>query len=603
MNNQSSQNHFALCQFFCSLFSYFTPCASYRDLPNRPMISFAEEVSAAPDTSNAKPSDPKGTETNPSSVPDPARSDPFADTPGGGVTTENKNKNSALRGTLQTSSTPTKVDSHDRLDPPREIAVVVPVAVDVTEKVSPRGTVVSPPTPTSNRRILSRKEPLVCVERDSSHFDVLPRLPLTKLLLCRPGQAPNPPPPPPAPPLSHSSSSSSSNSILRLPGLPASKAATQSTSLYALEQAAGLIVFSRSGRLALSGGRVDGSIAVREVDPRTGFILSAADFHAHHHRVICIAADSIAFARTDVIASCDAYGQTFVWTVSRLKSQSQASGISCYVISRRPQRLFRCQPSQHMRCEISWQLGLVVVVSLGVVHTFSVERDERLRAFEYDWEEDQMNCIAKKEDKAVDANVDAKTGDADRAVIVEPASGSHTECTSEGSQDPGSLSEVGSFEFETNKKDFNSSDKTNTTGRSNTYKKRPVRKNCPKSSSCAANDDVDAGEECSVARRVALCDDGTIVLHVEVFSERSEESASIPLPAAVSAPGSDGNKPSAHYILSYSLSGVRTGRVQASSPITFLSVPDKSSDVAFSGQENGAVTIYRYVLLRYLHEW
>ena len=561
------------------------------------MISFAEEVSVASDTSSVKNNDSKGIETNPSSHSDPPRTDPFADTPGGGLTVENKNKNSALRGTLQTSSTPTKMDSHDRLDPPRETAAIM---VDVIEKVSPKGPVISPPTPTSNRRILSRKEPLVCVERDSSHFDVLPRLPLTKLLLCRPGQSSSSPAPPSAPSASQTSSSSSSGgSGMRLPGLPtASKAATQSTSLYALEQAAGLIVFSRSGRLALSGGRVDGSIAVREVDPRTGFILSAADFHAHHHRVICISADSIAFARTDVIASCDAYGQTFVWTVSRLKSQSQASGISCYVISRRPQRLFRCSPSQHMRCEISWQLGLVVVVSWGVVHTFSVERDERLRAFEYDWEEEHINhtVAAKKEDKAVTVDVEAKAGDADRAVIVEPASGSHTECTSEGSQDPGSLSEVGSFEFETNKKDFNSSDKTNTTGRSSTYKKRPVRKSVSRCNSCEGGDDVDAVEECSVARRIALCDDGTIVLHVEVFSARSESSASMPVPAPHPVPGNDTQKPSAHYILSYSLSGVRTGRVQATSPITFLSVPDKSSDITFSGQENGAVTIYRQVL-------
>ena len=47
--------------------------------------------------------------------------------------------------------------------------------------------------------------------------------------------------------------------------------------LYALEQAADLVVFTRSYRLALCGGRVDGSVAVREMDPRNGFILSAGD--------------------------------------------------------------------------------------------------------------------------------------------------------------------------------------------------------------------------------------------------------------------------------------------------------------------------------------
>ena len=56
---------------------------SYRDLPNRPMISFAEDVSIVPDISNVKSGDTKVIETNISSVSDPLRTDPFADTPGG----------------------------------------------------------------------------------------------------------------------------------------------------------------------------------------------------------------------------------------------------------------------------------------------------------------------------------------------------------------------------------------------------------------------------------------------------------------------------------------------------------------------------------------
>ena len=92
------------------------------------------------------------------------------------------------------------------------------------------------------------------------------------------------------------------------------KTTKPSAVLYALEQAASLVVFTRSYRLALCAGRVDGSVAVREMDPRNGFILSAGDFSAHRHRVICLAVDSIAYSRTDVIASCDAYGTCLVWT-------------------------------------------------------------------------------------------------------------------------------------------------------------------------------------------------------------------------------------------------------------------------------------------------
>jgi hypothetical protein len=530
--------------------------------------------------------------------------DPSAEgAPSVGHISESKNKNSSLRGTMQTSSTPPKHDNPDRVTLDlNEIAVP-----EVQEKGSLRGSVSAPPTAppstqNTQRRILSKKEPLVCVERDSSHFEVLPRLPLTKLLLCRNGPAsPLPPPLSASASLSSVSTTATSQSsstgngtnsahITRAASAPMPKS-VQSSSLYALEQAASLVVFSRSGRLALTAGRVDGSIAVREVDPRTGFILSAADFHAHHHRVICLACDSITLARTDVIASCDAFGQTLVWNVFRSKNTSQPSGYSSYLISRRPQRLFRCEPSQHMRCEISWQLGLVVTVSKGVVHIFSVERDERLRAFEYEWEEEII--VSETEQKEKEKETEKKSPD--RKASETGLLGDAVESHSEGSPSERGSAEKVSVEFEVNKKDYHKSDKTNTSGLSSTYRRR-----IPKNSGSSGGH-VELSEECSIARRIALCDDGVIILHVEVTSTRDEtdskkktDSGEVHSSDAAPSPSkTQETEPTAHYIVSYSLSGVRIGRLRMASPVTFLSVPDRGSDVVITGSEDGAVSVFR----------
>ena len=550
---------------------------------------------------------------------------------------KNKNKNSSLRGTLQTSSSASIPHPHPH--PIRHDGV--PESKSINDPKVPGGAAMSdggrtPPkgsAPNVQRRLLSSKDPLVCVERDSSHFDVLPRLPVTKLFLRRDcnsiGSQPNsnagacpkgfidtmeqqiystrP---------DHNAMGSSATKALV-------KSPIQSTSLYTLEQASSLIVFTRNGRLAISGGRVDGSIAVREIDPRTGFILSAADFHAHHHRVIAIAVDSIAFARTDVIASCDAYGQTFVWTISRLKVVTQQNRNSSYVISRRPQRLFRCQPSQHMRCDISWQLGLVVTVSQGVVHLFSVERDERLRAFEFDWEEEIVSVESNEppNDKNSDENCQNYSFSSDNNDGNHSASTSHLPLKSH-TQIGALLDSNGSSESvqteqvvnEINKNDYHSSDKRNTSGLSSTYKKRNVRNSTKFSngnntfnehfmdqsdSKCGKEEKCREEDECSVARRIAMCDDGIIILHVEVTQTAADTDTDTDKMRGSATSGTETEAPSAtisptsHYILSYTLSGVRTGRMYMSSPVTFLSVPDRGSDIVIAGQEDGTVTIFR----------
>jgi hypothetical protein len=131
----------------------------------------------------------------------------------------------------------------------------------------------------------------------------------------------------------------------------------------------------------------------------------------------------------------------------------------------------------------------------------------------------------------------------------------------------------------------------------------------------AAGGDVDADVAAGLARRVALCDDGVIVLHVERVAWDGPPSAEAPdllsfaeggrysgLHAGASssggssAGGGSGGQPAArsqHYLLSYALLGVRTGRVQVASPVTFLGVPDRGMDVVVAGHEDGRVTLYR----------
>ena len=278
-----------------------------------------------------------------------------------------------------------------------------------------------------------------------------------------------------------------------------------------------------------------------------------------------------------------------------------------------------------MRCEISWQLGLVVTVSQGVVHLFSVERDERLRAFEFDWEEETLSAEPNESqsDKNPSGNFQNSSSSSDNGdgVYLSSSSQLPSKCHNQGGipADSSGLPENRCGEEvvnEINKNDYHSSDKKNTSGLSSTYKKRNVRKsaqlsngrNTDKENFIEKNDskigkecDSYEDDECSVARRIAMCDDGIIILHVEVTQAttdtntdtdnskmRGNDSSGIETEAPSTI-----ISPTSHYILSYTLSGVRTGRMYMLSPVTFLSVPDRGSDIVIVGQEDGTVTIFR----------
>lgn len=231
----------------------------------------------------------------------------------------------------------------------------------------------------SNRILHVGSESLLSVEKESSHFDpASPRFPIHQTKI-------NP----------------------------------QSPSFTTSDSFPPIVHVSKSGHIVFSAGRLDGGISVTEIDPKNGLVISGADFNAHRCRVTCLSSDSITSlshslllpstphssqSHTDVVVSSDESGCICVWTVSRVANQGPGHTFS-HIISRRPQRSFRC-PVPHQRfaltnqlnyfsqvyCDISWYMGIVVSGCGAVCSIFSVERDERLRAFDVCCSSVNQNC-------------------------------------------------------------------------------------------------------------------------------------------------------------------------------------------------------------------
>lgn len=132
--------------------------------------------------------------------------------------------------------------------------------------------------------------------------------------------------------------------------------------------------FLRLDSLVLMAGRSDGMICVRELDINSGEQLTGGDFRGHRFQVTHLASDSIINGNSSLVASCDIAGQILVWTVS----VSSHQGFNRHIVSRRPQRVFRCFPGINC-CDISWQMGVVLVGSKHCISIFSIERNERFR--------------------------------------------------------------------------------------------------------------------------------------------------------------------------------------------------------------------------------
>eukprot|EP01032_Pedospumella_encystans_P019712 gene19712-22413_t len=216
----------------------------------------------------------------------------------------------------------------------------------------------SPAPAAQPMQLLRPDEYLIHLERECTHFDVIPRVPLSKAYKV-----------------------DWSNDFIFPERFKLD--ATQSSQLLnlpAVQQVSASIIFNRNCSLMITGGHTDGRVAVREIDSRTGFVKASADFLAHRRRVVALASDAIPSGNTDVMATCDEAGIVMVWTILRTKNLNQPNGVG-YVISRRPQRMFRVDPQPDMQLEISWQMGVIVVTSGTKVCVFSIERDELVHTF------------------------------------------------------------------------------------------------------------------------------------------------------------------------------------------------------------------------------
>jgi hypothetical protein len=214
-------------------------------------------------------------------------------------------------------------------------------------------------------KILVRSEQLIHIEKELTHFDFVPRIPVTNTLSCY--------------------DSFHNMKTVDSSGLTVSHGDAKIVEL------SRTIHLTKSGLIAFSIGHADGRILVRELDIKTGFVKSVGEFRAHKKRVVSISSDSIPFANTDVIATLDESGQTLIWTVSKVRAGTNLVSYN-YIISRRPQRLFRCDSQSDMICGLSWQMGVVVVLSGCSVQIFSIERDERFCFFQISTGQDANVC-------------------------------------------------------------------------------------------------------------------------------------------------------------------------------------------------------------------
>jgi hypothetical protein len=214
---------------------------------------------------------------------------------------------------------------------------------------------------TMSNSILTPKDLLVMVEKEIINFDVVPRIPL----------------------------SHARNKVMTMSSLEKTQRNEPSLN----------VIITRASKLVISYGRIDGGIAIREIDKNTQ-IISAADYTAHRYTVVSLSYDEIPSANTEVLVSCDMLGYVHVWTVSSIQhhKQNKKSYLRKFAISRRPQRLFYIAPDVNSCCDISWNMGIVAVSGKGICNVFSIERNERLSCF--DLHDDIITANMKTQEKA-----------------------------------------------------------------------------------------------------------------------------------------------------------------------------------------------------------
>jgi hypothetical protein len=311
------------------------------------------------------------------------------------------------------------------------------------------------------------------------------------------------------------------------------------------------ITLSRSCKLSFSIGAIDGSISIREMDLKTGFIKSCADYHAHKRKVISLSADSA--PDYQIISSLDESGLILIWTIIPPNPSHQARSV--YAISRRPQRLFRIDPSSDMHVEISWQMGVVVAVSGTVVKIFSIERNELLRTFSMKFTMESSSSSSSSASSALEM---VQVGH-----CYFPSYGNDT-----------------FYEFTYN---------GNVEGIFGNKKYLPLENGGNGNGNGNGTTSEDLLAPKYITRRFVISDYGMVIVHMEAFIYvdsllEYEDQLQIQ-----------------HLLVAYTISGVRTAVITPFSPVTCLVCPDHS-EIVIAGHRDGTVVFYQAQDLTILHK-
>lgn len=115
---------------------------------------------------------------------------------------------------------------------------------------------------------------------------------------------------------------------------------------------------------------------MQSLDNHTGDTSGTAYFSGHKVAVTDISHDQkLLDHNQSIVCSCDHDGITMLWAVTKRVSFLSKS----YTVTRHPIRLYRAFPSAFTCCDLSLELGIVVVGSRNLVSIFSIEYNMKLR--------------------------------------------------------------------------------------------------------------------------------------------------------------------------------------------------------------------------------
>jgi hypothetical protein len=108
-----------------------------------------------------------------------------------------------------------------------------------------------------------------------------------------------------------------------------------------------------------------------------------------------------------------------------------------------------------------------------------------------------------------------------------------------------------------------------------------------------------------IIKRISLCDDGIFIIQVEVITRSSTDEDLLGLNMTtppLSSSSSGGGAMSQHFLVSYSLQGVRLSVYPLQTPITFLSSPGHGN-ILILGHRDGRVSFVSSFTLELIYQW